>query len=127
MSYCSKCGNKVEENMAFCSKCGAPLKLGTATAVPIQTQRIEKAEKQEKTEKDEPEKTEKQEKGEHGFFGWLIGGLILIATGLLATLQLAKIIPKGTMIPTLFLIIGSIVIISALYFVNLARKRTPKP
>ena len=73
------------------------------------------------------EKTEKQEKGEYGFVGWLIGGLILITTGLLATLQFAKIIPTGTMIPSLLLIIGSIVIVSALYFVNLARKRAPTP
>ena len=113
MSYCSKCGNKVEENMAFCSKCGAPLKLRDTTAVPILTQRIEKA--------------EKQEKGECGFLGWLIGGLILITIGLLATLQFAKIIPTGTMIPSVLLIIGIIVIISALYFVILARKRAPTP
>jgi len=127
MSYCSKCGNKVEENMAFCSRCGAPLKPSDAPSVPLRTQQEEKAEKQEKNEKDEPEKTEKQEKGEYGFVGWLIGGLILITTGLLATLQFAKIIPTGTMIPSLLLIIGSIVIVSALYFVNLARKRAPTP
>jgi uncharacterized membrane protein YvbJ len=30
MSYCSKCGNKVEESMTFCPNCGAPLK----TAAP---------------------------------------------------------------------------------------------
>ena len=63
MSYCSKCGNKVEENMAFCSRCGAPLNSGDATPGPLRTQQEEKAEKQEKNEKDEPEKTEKQEKG----------------------------------------------------------------
>jgi len=119
MSYCSKCGNKVEENMAFCSRCGAPLNSGDATSSSLRTQQEEKAEK--------PEKNEKQEKGEYGFVGWLIGGLILITTGLLATLQFAKIIPSGTMIPSLLLMIGSIVIVSALYFVNLARKRAPTP
>ena len=113
MAYCSKCGNKVEENMAFCSRCGVPLNSGDATSGPPRTQQEEKA--------------EKQEKGEYGFAGWLIGGLILITTGLLATLQFAKIIPSGTMIPSLLLIIGSIVIVSALYFVNLARKRAPTP
>ena len=125
MSYCSKCGNKVEENMAFCSRCGAPLRSGDVTSVSLRTQRKENAEKQEKNEK--TEKTEKTEKGEYGFVGWLIGGLILITIGLLATLQIAKIIPTGTMIPSLLLIIGSIVVVSALYFVNLSRKRTPKP
>ena len=43
MSYCSKCGNKVEKNMAFCSKCGAPLKSVDATTVPIQNRQEEKA------------------------------------------------------------------------------------
>ena len=46
MSYCSKCGNKVEENMAFCSRCGAPLKPSDVTSVPLRTQQEEKAEKQ---------------------------------------------------------------------------------
>ncbi len=49
MSYCPKCGNKVDETMVFCPRCGASLK-GTATpgqAPPTQPYRYEKAEKNE--------------------------------------------------------------------------------
>ncbi|MCW3997995.1 MAG: zinc-ribbon domain-containing protein [Candidatus Bathyarchaeota archaeon] len=128
MSYCAKCGNKIDENMAFCPRCGAPLKPGVKAAAPFQTQRgekAEKAEKQEKNEKQEPEKSEKQEKSEYGFIGWLIGGLILIAVGLIAVLQFSNIIPSGTMGPILFLIVGCLIIIAALYYVFSARKRNP--
>jgi uncharacterized membrane protein YvbJ len=128
MSYCAKCGNKIDENMAFCPKCGAPLKAGVDSAAHVHTQRGEKAEKnekQEKTEKEESEKTEKQEKNEYGFIGWLIGGLILIVVGVLSILQFSNIIPSGTMGPILFLIVGSLVIIAALYYIFSAQKRTP--
>jgi uncharacterized membrane protein YvbJ len=127
MSYCAKCGNKIEENMAFCPRCGAPLKSGVDSAASFQIQRGEKAEKQEpeKNEKQEPEKSEKQEKSEYGFIGWLIGGLFLIVVGALAVLQFSSIIPSGTMGPILLLIFGSLIIIAALYYVFSARKRTP--
>jgi transcription elongation factor Elf1 len=86
MSYCPKCGNKVDETMVFCPRCGASLK-GTAPSqaapAPVYRRRDEKSEKNEKQEKNQqPEKGEKQEKGEHGFVGFLIGGLILITIGL---------------------------------------------
>ena len=95
MSYCPKCGNKVDETMVFCPRCGASLK-STQTGQPVPTQpyrRNEKSEKNEKQEKqtsrDRPEKGEKQEKGETGFIGFLIGGLILITFGLFSVLQLS--------------------------------------
>ena len=95
MSYCPKCGNKVDETMVFCPHCGASLK-GTPTSQPTPTQlypRNEKSEKNEKHEKqtnrDRPEKAETQEKGERGFIGYLIGGLILITFGLFSVLQLS--------------------------------------
>jgi uncharacterized membrane protein YvbJ len=128
MSYCAKCGNKTDEKMVFCPRCGAPLKSEVGSSAQFKTQRgekTEKAEKQEKNEKDDPEKNEKQEKGEYGFIGWLVGGLILIAVGVLSVLQFSDIIPSGTMGPILFLIIGSLVIIAALYYMFSARKRTP--
>jgi uncharacterized membrane protein YvbJ len=128
MSYCAKCGNKIDENMAFCPRCGAPVKSGVDSSAHFQNQigeKAEKDEKQEKNEKDDPEKKEKQEKGEYGFIGWLVGGLILIAVGVLSILQFSDIIPSGTMGPIMFLIIGSLVIIAALYYIFSARKRTP--
>jgi uncharacterized membrane protein YvbJ len=128
MSYCAKCGNKIDEDMAFCSKCGAPLKAGVDSEHHTHVQRGEKAEKnekQEKNEKDESEKNEKQEKNEYGFMGWLIGGLILIVVGVLSVLQFSEMIPSGTMLPILLLIVGGLVIITAIYYTYSAKKRTP--
>ena len=68
MPYCSKCGQKIDENMTFCPKCGAPLKPGLPESfseskkTQVNRQRDEKAEKDEKQEKQEKnEKDEKQE------------------------------------------------------------------
>jgi uncharacterized membrane protein YvbJ len=135
MSYCPKCGNKVEENMTFCPRCGAPLKMeapaqATPTAAPAPPQRGEKSEKnekQEKQEKQQPEKGEKHEKGEYGFIGWLVGGLILILIGFFALLQFAGFV-TGPLYGALFLlVIGVIIIIVAVYFASMARKRYPPP
>jgi len=130
MVYCPKCGNEVDEAMAFCPRCGAPLKAtGPVQATPVRprNEKAEKGEKQEKQEKQEPEKGEKQEKGQFGYVGWLIGGLILIIIGFLALLQISNIIPSGISWALVLLIVGVIVIISAVYFASMARKRYPQP
>lgn len=86
MSYCPKCGSKVEEEMSFCPKCGAPLKDQRPTVEAKTTyRRDEKAEKAEKNEK-----AEKHEKHEYGFVGPLIGGLILIFIGAASYLEVTK-------------------------------------
>jgi uncharacterized membrane protein YvbJ len=123
MVYCPKCGNEVEEAMAFCPRCGAPLK--AAAPVRQRSEKAEKGEKQEKQEKQEPEKGEKHEKGEYGFVGWLVGGLILILIGFFALLQIANIITSGIGWAIMLLAIGAIVIIAAVYFASMARKRYP--
>ena len=130
MSYCPKCGNKVDENMAFCPRCGAPLKAEAPTQVasapaPRRGEKSEKGEKQEKHEKQEPEKGEKHEKGQYGFVGWLVGGLILILIGFFALLQISNIITSGIMWAVMLLIIGVIVIIAAIYFTSMSRRRYP--
>ena len=128
MSYCAKCGNKIDDEMAFCSKCGAPLKPGVESGYQTHKGRGEKAEKnekQEKNEKDEPEKNEKQEKNEYGYVGWLFGGLILIVIGVLSVLQFSNIISLETMGPIILLIVGSLVILAALYYMYSAKKRMP--
>jgi uncharacterized membrane protein YvbJ len=132
MSYCPKCGNKIEENMAFCPRCGAPLKMGAPVQAapppaPRRGEKAEKGEKQEKQEKQEPEKGEKHEKGEYGFVGWLIGGLILIIIGFFALLQFTNIIPSGLFGALVLLIIGVMIIIAAAYLTRSARKRYPPP
>ncbi|NLB75911.1 MAG: zinc ribbon domain-containing protein [Crenarchaeota archaeon] len=121
MSFCPKCGNKVDESMAFCPHCGASLK---GTPPPVQPyRRNEKAEKKEKNEH-----REKQEKGERGFVGYLIGGLILITIGLFSVLQLSNALPDtGQNWAIMLLIIGIIIIIGAIYIALTARKHSPVP
>jgi len=132
MSYCPKCGNKVEENMTFCPRCGAPLKAeapGQAAPAPVpqRGEKAEKGEKQEKHEKQEPEKGEKHEKGEYGFIGWLIGGVILILIGFFALLQISNIITSVMGLAFVLLIVGILIIIAAVYFTSMARRRYPPP
>ncbi|MGD0644955.1 MAG: zinc ribbon domain-containing protein [Candidatus Bathyarchaeia archaeon] len=134
MSYCPKCGNKVDDTMVFCPHCGAPLKGATsnqaASAQPYR--RSEKAEKNEKQEKrgkhEHPEKGERQEKGEYGFVGFLIGGLILITVGIFSLLDLSNYyFTPGQDLAIMLFIIGIIIIIGSVYVVIGARKRFPEP
>jgi len=137
MSYCPKCGNKVDEDMAFCPRCGAALK-APPTAVPPTVEpppaqpyqrRNEKAEKNEKNEKDQRgEKGEKQEKGEYGFVGYLIGGLILITIGFFLILQItSQTLTAGGDFAIMLLIIGVIIIIGAIYVTMVTRRHSPRP
>jgi predicted lipid-binding transport protein (Tim44 family) len=138
MSYCPKCGNKVDETMTFCPRCGASLKAGPSSQTPPAPlaqpyhRRDEKAEKNEKQEKHEKqmhsERGEKQEKAETGFIGYLIGGLILITFGLFSVLQISGYFnDAGQSWAIMLLLIGVIIIIGAIYVATTARKRSPKP
>jgi hypothetical protein len=136
MSYCPKCGNKVDENMVFCPHCGASLKgsptLGPSPVYQYQ-RRQEKSEKNEKREKQEKdnrgsEKGEKQEKGEYGFVGFLIGGLVLITIGFFSLLQItSRTLTSGGDFAIMLLIIGIIIIIGAIYVTMVARRHSPHP
>jgi uncharacterized membrane protein YvbJ len=128
MSFCPKCGNKVDDTMVFCPHCGAPLK-GTSMGQPGSSQPYQRRnEKQEKNEKrGNPEKTEKPEKGEQGVIGYLIGGLILITFGLFSVLQLSGYFQnQGQSWAVMLLIIGIIIIVGAVYVALVARKRSPR-
>ncbi|MCW4002595.1 MAG: zinc ribbon domain-containing protein [Candidatus Bathyarchaeota archaeon] len=135
MSYCPKCGNKVDETMVFCPRCGASLKgappPSQAPPAPQYRPRDEKSEKNEKQEKrekeEEPEKREKNEKGEQGFLGFLIGGLILITLGLFSLLRFTGFYTSGESWAVMLLIIGVIIIIGAIYVALIARRRSPQP
>jgi hypothetical protein len=134
MSYCPKCGNKVDETMTFCPRCGASLKVETVARTvpppPRYPQRGEKAEKQEKGEKNEkkePEKGEKHEKGEFGFIGWLIGGLVLIVIGLFAYANAVGLMAQPMSNALGLLIIGVAIILIAIYLTTMARRRHPAP
>jgi len=125
MTYCPKCGAKVSEEMAFCPKCGAPLKI-EAKPAPA-PQRVEKAEKHEKREKEEKhEKGEKREKREVSFFGPLVGGLILIFLGLISYLIVTGYLVRELAGALFLIIIGVIIILSAIYASSVARKRHPR-
>jgi cation transport ATPase len=128
MSYCPKCGNKIEETMTFCPICGAPLKdvPPSAQTTPTPTGKNEKQEKNEKEEKHEDK--EKQEKGERGFVGYLIGGLILITFGAFSILQLSGYFAdSGQSWALMLLLIGVIIIVGAVYVAMTARRHMPHP
>jgi len=126
MSYCPKCGNKVDDTMTFCSNCGTRLKDSTSS----QAQPIESDQRQEKTEKNKeqetrtpPEKAGKPEKAERGFVYYLAGGLILITISVFAILELTKpALMTGQNLAFVFVIIGLIVIFAAVYAATSGRK-----
>ena len=133
MSYCPKCGNKVDENMTFCPRCGAPLKMEEPGKTPSQPtppptyRRNEKSEKGEKHEKNEPEKGEKHEKGEFGFVGWLIGGIVIIIIGLFAFAQASGYITSPVQNALVLLLVGVVIIVVAIWLSTRARHRSPSP
>ena len=129
MSYCPKCGNKVDETMTFCPRCGASLKMETvAKPTPPPTyRRDEKSEKGEKREKNEPEKGEKREKGEFSFIGWLIAGIVIIIVGLLAYMRAVGYIASQYVGPVVVLVIGIAIIIVAVWLSTMAKRRNPSP
>jgi len=125
MSYCPKCGNKIEEEMAFCPKCGAPLKVQQTTAGGKTAYRKEeKSEKDEKNEKNE--KTEKREKHEYGFLGPLIGGLVLIFIGAASYFEITNPTNSRVIWALFFVAIGAVIIVGAIYGYMMAAKRHPK-
>jgi uncharacterized membrane protein YvbJ len=127
MSYCPKCGNKVDESMTFCPRCGASLKMQTPPRPSQPVYRDEKSEKGEKREKNEPEKREKHEKGEFGFVGWLIGGIIIIIIGITAYLRAVGYLTEPVEGAAILLVIGVAIICIAVWFSTRARKRNPPP
>jgi uncharacterized membrane protein len=129
MSYCPKCGSKVDDEMTFCPKCGAPLTPEKVTTVAPETRpapyrREEKTE--EKSEKHEKrEKQEKHEKREYGFMGPLVGGVILLFIGLALYLRVTGY--NSDMIWALFFVlVGLLVIVGGVYGVIMACRRHPR-
>lgn len=133
MSYCPKCGNKIEEEMSFCPRCGASLRMEKATTVtaeapPAPYRREEKTEeKSEKHEKREKqEKHEKREKGEHGFIGPLVGGVILLFIGMGFYLRATNYAHPSVLWALFFVMIGLLVIAGGIYGVIMAGRRHPR-
>ena len=128
MSYCPKCGNKVDETMVFCPRCGASIK-GTSPSQPTPSAQPYPRGNEKSEKNNRQEKGQNQEKGETGFIGYLIGGLILITLGLFSVLQLTNYFEanSGQSWAIMLLIIGVIIIIGAIYVAITARKRSPHP
>ena len=121
MQYCPKCGNKVDDTMTFCPNCGTQLK----GAAPSQAPPTKPNEGQKKAEEkhEHPEKAGKQEKAEHEFVYFLAGGLILITIGVFAALGLTNPrLMSGQYLAILLVIIGLIVVLSAVYAAFSGRK-----
>lgn len=129
MSYCPKCGNKVDETMTFCPRCGASLKMEpTATVRPPQPPTYGRNEKNEKGEKNEKnEKGEKHEKGEFGYIGWLIGGVVVILIGLFGFAEATNLITGRMQSALVLLAIGIVIILIAVWVSMMARRRHPAP
>ncbi len=127
MSYCPKCGNKVDETMTFCPNCGTSLKITTSqSAPPPQPYPRYRNEKQEKHEKQE--KGEKHEKGQGGMLVWLIAGLVLVFFGVIAyTNVVYNWVPSGPLAGAFWLVvIGIIIIVVGIYFATRARQHFPE-
>ena len=128
MSYCPKCGSKVEEGMGFCPRCGAPLNAEKVVSVTPETiptyHRDEKTE--EKSEKNEKhEKGEKHEKHEYGWMGPLIGGVILLFIGAALYLDTAGY-NVAVLWALFFVLIGVLIIVGGIYGVIVAGRRHPR-
>jgi predicted lipid-binding transport protein (Tim44 family) len=115
MSYCPKCGNKVDETMAFCPSCGTSLK-GPRPSPPAPPQTPQPNQHQEKTDKNQ-----------HGFIGYLIGGLILITLGVFAILELNGSVSSGQGLAIMLFIIGVIVIVGAIYVALTSHRHSSEP
>jgi hypothetical protein len=137
MSYCPKCGSKIDEGMSFCPNCGAPVNIApgaTAPSAPTAPTRREyrrrekeqeKGEKGEKHEKEE--KGEKGEKREGGFLAPLVGGLILVFLGVVWWLGLNGTFEWRTLWALFLVMVGIVIIIAAIYGAFVLRKRHPTP
>ena len=128
MSYCPKCGNKVDDSMTFCPKCGASLKMETRATPTYPPQTYRRNEKNEKNEKNQQnEKREKQEKGEYSFIGWLIGGIVVIAIGMFAFAHAFGYITSPVQNAMILLVVGLVLVIVAIWMAMRARKHNPVP
>jgi uncharacterized membrane protein YvbJ len=128
MSYCPKCGNKVDDSMTFCPKCGASLKMETSATPPYPPQTYRRNEKNEKQEKNQQnEKREKQEKGEYSFIGWLIGGIIVIAIGVFAIANAFGYITSPVQNAIILVVIGILLVIVAIWMSMRTRRHNPVP
>ena len=136
MSYCPKCGNKVDETMTFCPNCGASLKMGTAgQAGPAATYPPYRYRHEKGNEKDEEKRRgekyrEKHEKAGAGY-GFLVGGILIVILGFLAYINATTNFfhsLSGPVASAVFLVfIGIIIVAAGIYYSTRSRRRNPVP
>lgn len=130
MSYCPKCGNKVDETLALCSVCGTSLKdsaspIQSPPSQPYPNEKIENDQKKEKPKKNQHlKKGERQERSDHGFISYLMGGLIFITIGVFALLDFTRssALNPSQDLAGMLLTIGAIIITGAVYMTIKGRK-----
>jgi len=133
MSYCPKCGHKVDQTMTFCPNCGASLKTGTTwqgqpgqPAPPQYDYYYRNRHHYEKEEKNE--KAEKHEKPGGGYLGLIIAGLIVLSIGVLAYLNATTGFITGPVASAVVVvIIGIVIVVAGVYYASRARSRNPMP
>ena len=121
MQYCPKCGNKADDTINFCPNCGTQLK-GSA---PSQAPPTEPNKEQGKVDEKHggPEMAGKKGKAEHDFVYFLASGLILITVGVFAIFELTNpALMSGQYLAIMLVIIGLIVVFSAVYTAFSGRK-----
>lgn len=131
MSYCPKCGNKVDETLVFCSVCGTSLKdppsPNQTPSQPYPNEKIEKDQKKEKPKKKQHDsKAERHERNERGFISYLMGGLIFIAIGVFALLDFTRssALNPSQDLAGMLLTIGAIIITGTVYVTIKGRKQS---
>jgi uncharacterized membrane protein YvbJ len=118
MSYCPKCGNKVEETNSFCPNCGTALKI---TALSQPAPECVKQEKQENYVN--PTLVETPKKNQYGSVNYLISGLILIVIGVFAIIYLTShFLATGQTLALMLITVGIIIISGAVYVYTPAEK-----
>jgi len=121
MEYCPKCGSKVDDTMTFCPNCGTQLKGELQSQAPS----ANPSEGQQKAE-EKHEHQEKAGKGEHDFVYFLASGLILITIAVFAISELTNpALMSGQYLAIMLVIIGLIIVLSAVYAAFSGRKRLP--
>jgi uncharacterized Zn finger protein (UPF0148 family) len=135
MSYCPKCGNKIDETMVFCPRCGAPLKGETSwqagsTATPQTSPEYRYRHRHEKHDEKAEKHGEKHEKGGAGY-GYLIAGVIVVVLGLLAyinaTTNYFRNLNGPAVSAIVLVVIGIIIVLAGIYYSARSRRRNPTP
>jgi zinc ribbon protein len=132
MSYCPKCGNKVDETMTFCPNCGASLKAAATTqgGAAEPEYRYRHYRHHEKHDEKAEKHGEKHEKAGGGY-GFLIAGVLIVLLGLLGYINATTNVfssLNGPMASALVLVaIGIVILVAGLYYYSRSRRRNPVP